>query len=120
MTSIEKLPYLNDKISSVIKQQTSDANTIWKDYELDERYKEGWINSNVKLYCCYYFVIEWFNSELEDTYVYNEQLCEILEACKKEYVGINGSRMFPITLYEPKKLLKHYIYKKCELLLNEY
>ena len=119
MSSIEKLPYLNDKISTIIKRQTEEADTIWSDFEMDDKYKNGWINSTVKMYCCYYFVIEWFNSEIEDTYTYDENLCEIFDACKAEYIGINGTRHFPLKLYEPKQLLKHYIYKKCEFLLND-
>ena len=116
MSSIANLSYLNDKINSIIQTQTEKADLIWSIQDIDDKHKNDWINSHVKMYCCYYLVIEWFNSENESSYSYDENLWVILEACKKEYFGIHGTRNFPLKLYEPKQLLKHYIYKKCEQL----
>ena len=119
MTSISKLSYLNDKITNIIKRENEKADIIWEIQDVDYKYKDEWVNANVKMYCCYYLVIEWFNSENEAMYEYNEDLCEILTACKQDYFGINGTRDFPLRLYEPKQLLKYYIYKKCEELSNK-
>ena len=114
MASISNLSYLNDRINNIIKDKNEQADMIWETQDIDYKYKDEWVNSNVKMHCCYYLVIEWFNTENEASYDYNEQLCEILTACKQDYFGINGTRKFPVRLYEPKQLLKHYIYKKCE------
>lgn len=119
MTSISKLSYLNDKINNIIKYQNENADFIWETQDIDYKYKDEWVNANVKMYCCYYLVIEWFNSKNEANYEYNEELCQILTACKNDYYGINGTRKFPISLYEPKQLLKYYIYKKCDELCNK-
>ena len=119
MTSISKLSYLNDEINNYIKTKTEEADIIWEIQDIDYKYKDGWVNANVKMYCCYYLVIEWFNSENEATYNYNEELCEILTACKEDYFGINGRRAFPLRLYEPKQLLKYYISNKCEELSSK-
>ena len=119
MTSISNLSYLNDRINIIIKDKNEQADMIWETQDIDYKYKDEWVNANVKMYCCYYLVIEWFNSENEGSYQYNEELCEILTACKKEYFGIHGTRNFPLTLYEPKQLLKYYISNKCEELGNK-
>jgi hypothetical protein len=116
MSFIANLPYLNDKINNVILEERAMANLIWSIQDIDDKYKNEWINSNVKMKCCYNLVIEWFNSENEIMYAYDEQLCEILEACKKEYFAIHRTRNFPVNLYQPKQLLKFYIYQKCEIL----
>ena len=116
MSSIAKLPYLTAKINNIIKEQTEQADIIWSTQDIDYKYKDEWIKNNVKMHSCYYLVIEWFNSDNESSYTYDEHLCEILEACKNEYFGIHGTRNFPLKLYEPKQLLRHYIYKKCEQL----
>ena len=71
---------------------------IWEIQDIDCKYKDEWVNANVKMYCCYYLVIEWFNSDNEASYDYNKQLCEILTACKEDYFGINGTRNFPLRL----------------------
>ena len=119
MASISKLPFLNDKIINIIKRENEKADMIWKFQDIDYKYKDEWVNSNVKIYCCYYLVNEWFNTDNEAMYDYNEELYQILTACKQDYFGINGIREFPLVLYEPKRLLKHYIYKKCEELGNK-
>lgn len=99
MSSIAKLTYLNDKINSIIQTQTEKADLIWSIQDIDDKHKNDWFNSHAKMYCCYYLVIEWFNSENEISYSYDENLCEILEAYKKEYFGIHGTRNFPLSLY---------------------
>lgn len=119
MASISKLTYLNVEIINIIKRENEQADMIWETQDIDYKYKDGWVDANVKMYCCYYLVIEWFNSENEATYNYNEELCEILTACKEDYFGINGRRAFPLRLYEPKQLLKYYISNKCDELCNK-
>ena len=119
MSTIANLPFLNNKINDVIARETEKANVIWREQDIDYKHKDEWVNGNVKMFCCYHLVIEWFNSDREESYAYDESLCEILTACKNEYRGISGARRFPTILYQPKQLLKHYIYKKCELLIDE-
>lgn len=119
MSTIENLPYLNNKINDVIAHETEIANAIWREQDIDYKHKDEWVNGKVKMFCCYHLVIEWFNTDMEESYTYDEQLCEILTACKNEYREIHGARRFPMLLYQPKQLLKYYIYKKCELLIEK-
>jgi|TARA_B110000093_G_C12770402_1_gene326338 hypothetical protein len=120
MSTIANLTYLNNKINDVIANETVIADAIWREQDIDYKHKNEWINGNVKMFCCYQLVIEWFNSDREESYTYDEQLCEILTACKNEYRDGHGTRRFPTILYKPKQLLKFYIYKKCEILIDEF
>jgi len=116
MVSITDLHYLNDRINNVIALETKNADIIWMNNDIDYKYRDEWIRGNVVMFCCCHLVVEWFKSDEQESYVYDEHLCEILTACQLDYVGVNGSRKFPIKLYEPKPLLKYYIHRKCEIL----
>lgn len=117
MTCIESL---NGQIYNVILEKYKEADNIWSTQDIESKYKDFWVDSTVKQYCCYYLVIKWFNENDQNCYEYNDDLYEILTICKNNYISIDGSRTFPLKLYEPKMLLKHYIYNKCQELLTQY
>ena len=117
MTCIKSL---NDEIYNVILKKYEEADIIWKTQDIELKYKNVWVDSIVKQNSCYYLCNKWFERNNNSSYEYNDDLCEILNICKKNYIGIDGSRIFPLILYQPKMLLKYYIYNKCEELLSQY
>lgn len=111
---------LNDEIYNVILNENVKADIIWSEQDIEIKYKESWVDSKVKLYCCYHLVNKWFDREGKSCYDYDDDLYEILNICKGNYLGPHGSRSFPLSFYEPKKLLKHYIFNKCHELMEIY
>ena len=111
---------LNDEIYNVVLNEYKKAYIIWSEQDIEIKYKESWVDSKVKQYCCCHLVNKWFDREGKSCYEYDDDLCEILNTCKGNYLGPQGSRSFPLSFYEPKKLLKHYIYEKCDEHMERY
>ena len=116
MSTIDCLHDFSNEINKIIEEQFEKTNKLWKEQQLEEKYKISYASSNIKLNACYYLSTEW--KKINKT-GYTE-IMDILEACKTDFEEINNSN-FPDIFYEDtSELIKYYVYRKTELLIDKY
>jgi len=116
MSTIDCLHDFSNEINKIIEEQFEKTNKLWKEQQLEEKYKISYTSSNIKLNACYYLSTEW--KKINKT-GYTE-IMDILEACKTDFEEINKSK-FPDIFYEDtSELIKYYVYRKTELLIDKY
>tara|TARA_B100001121_G_C18693461_1_gene624033 strand:+ start:2429 stop:2797 length:369 start_codon:yes stop_codon:yes gene_type:complete len=116
MSTIDCLHDFSNEINKIIEEQFEKTNKLWKEQQLEEKYKISYTSSNIKLNACYYLSTEW--KKINKT-GYTE-IMDILEACKTDFEERNNSK-FPDIFYEDtSELIKYYVYRKTELLIDKY
>ena len=116
MCSIDSLTDFSMEINNIIKEQFEKINELWIEQKLEEKYKISYASTTIKLNACYYLVNEW--KKINKT-GYSE-IMDILEACKLDYEERNKNK-FPDLFYKDNsELIKYYVYRKTELLIEKY
>ena len=115
MATLDNLPYFIKEITDVIEEQFVKINQLWEEQELEEQYKISYVSSIIKLNCCYYLVNEW-----KKTNKGHSDIMDILEACKNDYENKNNSPIPNIFYSDASELMKYYVYRKCEILIDNY
>ena len=116
MSTIDCLYDFSNEINKIIEEHFEKTNKLWKEQQLEEKYKISYASSNIKFNACYYLSREW--KKINKT-GYTE-IMDILEACKTDFEERNKSK-FPDIFYEDtSELIKYYVYRKTELLIDKY
>tara|TARA_Y100000994_G_C15549027_1_gene383259 strand:- start:394 stop:756 length:363 start_codon:yes stop_codon:yes gene_type:complete len=116
MYSIDSLTDFSMEINNIIKEQFEKINELWIEQKLEEKYKISYASSTIKLNACYYLVNEW--KKINKT-GYSE-IMDILEACKTDFEERNKSNFPDIFYNDNSELIKYYVYRKTELLIDKY
>jgi len=116
MSTIDCLHDFSNEINKIIEEQFEKTNKLWKEQQLEEKYKISYTSSNIKLNACYYLSTEW--KKINKT-GYTE-IMDILEACKTDFEEINNSKFPDIFYKDTSELIKYYVYRKTELLIDKY